>query len=88
MFILAPSRILSSTLWGEYLVPDFPTEAFRLCARGPWKGVWPINTEYAGWAVTARIPVKFGTAHGRSRPEVGSTNRIGANGKKGVPPAP
>ena len=37
--ILAPSRILSSTLWGEYLVPDFPTEAFRLCARGKGCGL-------------------------------------------------
>ena len=47
-----------------------------------------LYTEYVGWAVTARIPVKFGTAHGRSRPEVGSTKRIGASGQKGVPPAP
>ena len=30
-------------------------------------------TGYAGWAVTAGIPVKFGTAHDRLRPEVGST---------------
>ena len=45
-------------------------------------------TAYAGWAVTARIPVKFGTAHGESRPEVGSTKRIGASSQKGVPPAP
>ena len=45
-------------------------------------------TGYAGWHVTAGIPVKFGTAHGRSRPEVGSTTRIDANGEKGVPPAP
>ena len=45
-------------------------------------------TGYAGWHVTAGIPVKFGTAHGRSRPEVGSTKRIDANGEKGVPPAP
>ena len=45
-------------------------------------------TEYAGCAVTAGIPVIFGTAHGRLRPEVGSTKRIGACGKKGVPPAP
>ena len=41
-------------------------------------------TGYAGWPVTAGIPVKFGTAHGRSRPEVGSTKRIGASGKKRV----
>ena len=33
-------------------------------------------TEYAGLAVTAGIPVKFGTAHGRSGAEVGSTKRI------------
>ena len=24
-----------------------------------------LNNGYAGWAVTAGIPVKFGTAHGR-----------------------
>ena len=47
-----------------------------------------LYTEYAGCAVTAGIPVIFGTAHGRLRPEVGSTKRIGASGKKGVPPAP
>ena len=34
---------------------------------------------------TADIPVKFGTAHGESRPEVGSTKCIGACGEKGVP---
>ena len=33
---------------------------------------------YACWAVTAGIPVKFGTAHGRSRPEVGNTKCTGA----------
>ena len=32
--------------------------------------------------------MKFGTAHGESRPEVGSMKRIGAIGQKGVPPAP
>ena len=26
----------------------------------------PYHTEYEGWAVTARIPVKFSTAHGKS----------------------
>ena len=47
-------------------------------------------TGYTGWVVTTGIPVKFGTAHGRSRLEVGSTKRIGASasGEKGVPPAP
>ena len=43
-----------------------------------------MYTEYAGCAVTAAIPVKFGTAHGRSRPEVGSAKCLGASGKKGV----
>ena len=38
-------------------------------------------TEYAGCAITAAIPVKFGTAHGRSRPEVGSTKCIDAYGR-------
>ena len=32
--------------------------------------------------------MKFGTAHGRSRPEVGSAKCIDVYGKKGVPPAP
>ena len=41
-------------------------------------------TGYAGWAVTAGIPVKFGTAHGISRPEVGSMKCIDAYGRKGV----
>ena len=45
-------------------------------------------TEYAGCALTAHIPVKFGTAHGRSRPDVGSAKRIDAYGRKGVTPAP
>ena len=44
----------------------------------------PDLYRYAGWIVTARIPVNFGTAHGRSRPEVGSTKRSGASDKKGV----
>ena len=43
-----------------------------------------FNTEYAGWAVMAHIPVNFGTAHGRSRPEVGSTKRIDLYGSGGV----
>ena len=46
-----------------------------------------FNTEYAGCAVTAAIPVKFGTAHGGSRPEDGSAKRIEAYGRKGVIPA-
>ena len=37
-------------------------------------------TVYAGWAVTAGIALKFVTAHGRSRPEVGSAKCIGACG--------
>ena len=40
------------------------------------------DTGYAGWYVKASIPVKFSTAHGGSRPEVGtcSTKRIGGYG--------
>ena len=38
-----------------------------------------------GLAVTAGIPVKFGTAHGRLRQELGSAKCIGAYGEKGVP---
>ena len=46
-------------------------------------------TEYAGWAVTAGIPVKFDTAHGRSRPEVGSTKCIDVYGSgRGFPALP
>ena len=45
-------------------------------------------TGYAGWYVTASIPVKFGTAHDGSRPEVGSTKRIDVYGRKGVTLAP
>ena len=47
-----------------------------------------VYTEYAGCAITTTIPVKNGTAHGRSRPEVGSTKRIDVYGRKGVNPAP
>ena len=47
-----------------------------------------MYTEYAGCAVTAAIPVKFGATHGRSRPEVGSTKRIDGYGGKGVTPTP
>ena len=43
-----------------------------------------LYTGYAGWHVTAGIPVKFGTAHGRSRPEVGSAKRIDFYGSGGV----
>ena len=50
-------------------------------ALGVKKGLY---TEYAGCALTAGIPVKFGAAHGRSRPEVGSTKRIDVYGRGGV----
>ena len=43
-----------------------------------------IYTEYAGCAVTAGIPVKIGTAHGRSRLEIGSTKCIDVYGSGGV----
>ena len=43
-----------------------------------------MYTENAGWAVTAGIPVKFCSAHGRSRPEVGSGFPIEAYGKRGI----
>ena len=45
-------------------------------------------TGYAGCAVTTCIAVNFGTAHGRSRPEVGSTKRIDVYGRKGVTSSP
>ena len=41
-------------------------------------------TEYAGCAITAPIPVNFGTAHGRCRPDVGSAKRIDVYGSTGV----
>ena len=41
-------------------------------------------TAYAGCAVTSIIAVKFGTAHGRSRPEVGSGFPIESYGSRGV----
>ena len=43
-----------------------------------------VYTGYAGWAVTTRIPVKFGTAHGRSRSEVGSMKYTDVYGSRGV----
>ena len=43
-----------------------------------------LYTGYTGWRITAAIPVKFGTAHGRLRPEVGSTKRIETYGSRGV----
>ena len=43
-----------------------------------------MYTGYAGWAVTAGIPVKFGTAHGRSTPEVGGAKCIDVYGRGGV----
>ena len=45
-------------------------------------------TGYVGCAVTAVIAMNFGTAHGRSRLEVGSAKCIGACGRKRVAPAP
>ena len=41
-------------------------------------------TEYAGCAITRDISVKFGTVHGRSRPEVGSAKRIDVYESGGV----
>ena len=41
-------------------------------------------TEDEGCAITTGIDMKFGTAHGRSRPEVGSGFPIEAYGSTGV----
>ena len=41
-------------------------------------------TEDAGCAITTGIPVKFGIAHGRSRPEGGSMKRVDVYGSRGV----
>ena len=43
-----------------------------------------LYTEYTGWAVTAGIPVKVCSSHGRSTPEVGSGFPIEAYGRRGV----
>ena len=43
-----------------------------------------MYTEDEGCAITTGIHMKFGTAHGRSRPEVGSGFRIEAYGSRGV----
>ena len=43
-----------------------------------------MYTEDAGCAITTTIPVKFGTAHVRSRLEVGSMKRIDVYGSRGV----
>ena len=43
-----------------------------------------LYTEDAGCAITMAIPVKFGTAHDRLRPEVGSGFPIDAYGSRGV----
>ena len=51
-------------------------------------GMHPLIYRVCGLAFTAGIAVKFGTAHGRSRPAVGSAKCIGSYGRKGVPPAP
>ena len=48
-------------------------------SRPAWSVYW-----VCGLAVTAGILVKFVTAHGRSRPEVGSTKRIDVYGSGGV----
>ena len=42
----------------------------------------------AGLAMTVGIPIKFGTAHGKLRPEVGSVKCIGFYDRKGVFPSP
>ena len=51
----------------------------RVKLKGPSTD-YKVYTEDAGCAITTTIPVKFGTAHGRSRPEVGSTKRIDVYG--------
>ena len=44
----------------------------------------PSYAVCAGCAITMGIHVKFGTAHGGLRPEVGSTKCIDVNGSGGV----
>ena len=50
--------------------------------------IYLTYTEDAGFAITKGIPLKFGTAHGTSRPEVGSKKCIDVYGRQGVIPAP
>ena len=66
----------------------FARDLLTLYLKSPADHILRAYTEYAGWAVTARVPVNFGTAHGRCRPEVGGTKRIDAYGRKGVTPVP
>ena len=47
-----------------------------------------VYTEYVCWDLTAGIPVKFVTTHGRSSPEVGSTKHSDAYGRKGITRGP
>ena len=54
-----------------------------LCRRFTKLTLPSAYTAYAGWAVTVGIAVKFGNAHGRSKPDVGSMKCIGACGGKG-----
>ena len=56
--------------------------------NGSEKLVLVPYTGYAGCAITAGIPVKFSTAHGRCRPDVGSTKCIDVYGSGGVTPTP
>ena len=69
-----------------------PTSGLDLpCAVPNFTGIPAVtanpHTQYtgdAGCAITTGIPVKFGTAHGLSRPEVGSSKRIDVYGSGGV----
>ena len=59
--------------------PLFPK--LKMCSLSYWTKQY---TAYAGWAVTAIIAVKFGTALGRWRPEIGSGFPIESYGSRGV----
>ena len=61
------------SIFTKYISIDFQKHSFE-----------NFYTEDAGCCVTTGIPVKFGTAHGASRPVVGSAKRIEAYGSRGV----
>ena len=61
----------------------------QMTVRGEKKCGHPIlYTAYAGCAITTGIPMKFGTAHGRSRLELVVRNALTSMGAEGFPGPP
>ena len=65
------SRMCSPLVLEVYIIL-FSDYLSDIKLRNTWWGTLIQYTKYAGCAIMTAIPVKFGTAHGRSRPEVGS----------------